>query len=120
MKVTNVETFLVCPVSHLAGMTGGKNWLFVKVETDQGLHGWGEAYTFGDRDRTMETYVHSLARYLVGRSPFNIKHFTQVMYDDYSARRGSMTFPARPTTVASATSTSLAAGHAIPTASTYR
>ena len=37
MKVTNVRTFLVCPGR-------GKNWLFVKVETDEGVHGWGECY----------------------------------------------------------------------------
>ena len=34
MKVTNIRTFLVCPGT-------GKNWLFVKVETDKGIHGWG-------------------------------------------------------------------------------
>jgi L-alanine-DL-glutamate epimerase-like enolase superfamily enzyme len=27
------------------GVIGGKHWLFVKVETDEGIHGWGEAYT---------------------------------------------------------------------------
>ena len=31
MKVTNVRTFLVCPGR-------GKNWLFVKVETDEGIY----------------------------------------------------------------------------------
>jgi len=47
MKVTNVQTFLVSP-----GV--GKNWLFVKVETDKGIHGWGECYTQADRDRAIE------------------------------------------------------------------
>ena len=69
MKVTNVRTFLVCPGR-------GKNWLFVKVETDEGVHGWGECYTQADRDRAIEIHVHQLGRYLAGRSPFNIKHFT--------------------------------------------
>ena len=31
-----------------------------------------------------------MARYLVGRDPTNIKHFLQVAYDDFAARRGAM------------------------------
>ena len=73
MKVTNIRTFLVCPGT-------GKNWLFVKVETDEGIHGWGECYTQADRDQAIEIHVHQLGRYLAGRSPFNIKHFIFMAY----------------------------------------
>ncbi len=83
MKVTAVKTFLVHP-----GLA--KNWLFVKVETDAGLHGWGEAYTQNDRDRALEIHVQELGRYLVGRSPFNIKHFTFGAYTDFAGKRGAM------------------------------
>ena len=83
MKITSVKPYLVHPGWR-------KNWLFVKVETDSGLHGWGEAYTQADRDRTTAIHVEELERYLVGRDPFNIKHFTQIAYDDYGQRRGSM------------------------------
>ena len=69
MRVTDVKTFLVHP-----GV--GKNWLFVKVETDEGIHGWGEAYTQADRDQAIEAHIHEMERYLVGRDPFAIKHFT--------------------------------------------
>jgi len=85
MRVTEVKTFLVHPGS-------GKNWLFVKVETDEGIHGWGEAYTQADRDKTIELHVHQMRRYLIGRDPFNIKHFCQVMYLDYAGKRGAMEF----------------------------
>ena len=85
MKITNVQTFLVHP-------GGGKNWLFVKVETDEGINGWGECYTQADRDRTIEIHVHQLGRYLVGRDPFNIKHFTFMAYHDFAGKRGSMEF----------------------------
>ena len=85
MKVAQVQTFLVDP-----GV--GKNWLFVKVETDEGIHGWGECYTQADRDRAIEMHVQQLGRYLVGRSPFNIKHFTFVAYHDFAAKRGAMDF----------------------------
>ena len=62
MKVTNVRTFLVCPGR-------GKNWLFVKVETDEGIYGWGERYTQADRDRAIEIHVHQLGRYLPAEGP---------------------------------------------------
>ena len=90
MKVTGVKTFLVTPSAERAGVVGGKNWLFVRVDTDEGIHGWGEAYTQLDRDRAIEEHVRELERYLVGRDPFAIKHFTWVVYDDFSSRRGSM------------------------------
>ena len=54
MKIKSVRTFLVDPGAH-------KRWLFVKVETDDGLHGWGECYTQLDRDRAIESHVRSWA-----------------------------------------------------------
>lgn len=83
MKITSITPILVHPGWR-------KNWLFVKVETDAGITGWGECYTQYDRDRTIATHVEELARYLVGRSPFNIKHHASMVYDDYAQRRGSM------------------------------
>ncbi|MEX0761127.1 MAG: mandelate racemase/muconate lactonizing enzyme family protein [Dehalococcoidia bacterium] len=83
MKITSVTPFILHPGWR-------KNWIFVKVETDAGITGWGEAYTQYDRDRTTVVHIEEMGKYLVGRSPFNIRHFTQVAYDDYGQRRGSM------------------------------
>jgi galactonate dehydratase len=83
MKITGVRTFLVDP-------GGGKNWLFVKVETDAGLHGWGECYTQADRDRAIEIHIQQLARYLVGQDPHRIKQFTFGAYHDFAGKRGAM------------------------------
>lgn len=83
MKVTDVKTFLVNPGR-------GKNLCFVKIETDEGIHGWGECYTQADRDVQITTHVDQLKRYLIGRNPMNIKHFMQVAYDDFAGRRGAM------------------------------
>ena len=85
MQITAIKTFIVDP-----GV--GKNWLFVKVETDNGFYGWGEAYTQADRDRAIEIHIQQLGRYLVGRNPFDIKHFTFLAYNDYANKRGSMEF----------------------------
>ena len=83
MQITAVKPFIVDPGT-------GKNWLFVKVETDSGLYGWGEAYTQADRDRAIEIHIQQLGRYLIGRNPFDIKHFTFLAYNDYANKRGSM------------------------------
>lgn len=85
MRITDVKTFFVDPGTS-------KNWLFVRVETDEGISGWGESYTLWDRDKSIEAYINHMKRYLIDRSPFNIKHFIQVMYDDYAARRGTMDY----------------------------
>ncbi len=85
MKVANVRSYLV-------NANAPKNLLFVRVEADDGTYGWGEAYTQTDRDTSIAAHVERLGHYLVGRSPFNIKHFSQVAYDDFSARRGAMDF----------------------------
>jgi galactonate dehydratase len=85
MHVTQVTPFLVD-----SGIS--KSWLFVKIETDQGLVGWGEVYTQADRDGAMLAHLQQMGRYLVGRSPFAIKHFSSVMYLDYALRRPAMDF----------------------------
>ena len=83
MKVINVEHFLINP-------GWGKNLLFVKITTDNGLFGWGECYTQSDRDKTIVVHIEHLSNYLIGRDPFEIKYFNQIVFDDYSSRRGSM------------------------------
>jgi len=45
-----------------------------------------------DRDLQDMAHVDQLERYLVGRDSFNIKHFTQMAYDDIAGRRGTMDF----------------------------
>ena len=85
VAITDVKTFIVHP-----GV--GKNWLLVKVETDAGIHGWGESYTQADRDQAIEAHIHAMKRYVIGRDPFAIKHFTTVMYLDWAGKRGAMDF----------------------------
>ena len=83
--VRSVESFLVEGDSR-------KNWLFVKVATEDGVHGFGECYTGADRERPIAAFVEELGRYLVGRDAFAIKHFTTVAYLDLVGKRGSMDF----------------------------
>jgi galactonate dehydratase len=75
---------------YLVDSGSSKSWLFVKLETDDGLIGWGEAYTQADRDGAMLAHITEMGRYLVGRGAFAIKHFTSVMHLDYALRRPAM------------------------------
>jgi galactonate dehydratase len=85
VHIKDVTPYLVHPGT-------GKNWLFVKVETDAGHHGWGECYTQTDRDRAIEAMINSMRRYLVGRDATAIKHLTHALYHDFLHKRGSMEF----------------------------
>ena len=85
MKITDIKTFLVHPGK-------AKNLCFVKIETDEGIYGWGECYTQSDRDVQITAHVDQLRRYLIGRDPTNIKHFTQMAFDDFAGRRGAMDY----------------------------
>ena len=68
MKITSLTTFAVPP-----------RWLFLKVETDEGMTGWGEPVIEG-RAATVAACVEELSDYLVGRDPANIEDLWQVMY----------------------------------------
>lgn len=63
-----METFIVPP-----------RWLFLKIETDEGIVGWGEPVIEG-RAATVEAAVKELSDYLIGKDPLLIEDHWQVMY----------------------------------------
>jgi galactonate dehydratase len=72
VKITNVRTIVVN-----AQM---RNWVFVKIETDQpGLWGWGEA-SLEWKTRAVVGAVEDFAGMLVGEDPARIEHLYQKMY----------------------------------------
>ena len=72
MKITAIET----QVCH-ARM---RNWIFVKVLTDQpGLYGWGEA-TLEWHTRSVVGAIEDIAQLLVGEDPTRVEHLWQMMY----------------------------------------
>lgn len=83
MKIARIETFLFDPGT-------AKNLLFCRVETESGLHGWGEAYVTPGKEKVIEQLLHAMAQYVIGRSAFSIRHTAQVMFDDYAMRRASL------------------------------
>jgi galactonate dehydratase len=72
MKISRIET-RVCHARM-------RNWIFVKVITDQpGLFGWGEA-TLEWHTRGVVGAIEDLAQLLVGEDPRRIEHLWQTMY----------------------------------------
>src|SRR5918997_6830507 len=56
-----------------------RNWIFVKVETDQdGLYGWGEA-TLEWKTAGVVGSVEDVRRLLIGEDPRRIEHLYQMM-----------------------------------------
>jgi galactonate dehydratase len=72
MKITRIETH-VCHARM-------RNWVFVKVVTDQdGLFGWGEA-TLEWHTRSVVGAVEDLSQLLVGEDPTRVEHLWQMMW----------------------------------------
>ncbi|MGQ9633265.1 MAG: galactonate dehydratase [Bryobacteraceae bacterium] len=71
LKITGVKPFLVY---------AGRTYVYVKVTTDQGIHGWGEAYSAGPDEATAAT-IRDFENWLVGKDPRNIEYLWATMYN---------------------------------------
>jgi galactonate dehydratase len=78
MKITKLTTFVVPP-----------RWLFLKIETDEGVTGWGEPVVEG-RAETVAACIAELADYLVGKDPSAIEDHWTVLYRGGFYRGGAI------------------------------
>jgi galactonate dehydratase len=68
MKIIKLTTYRVPP-----------RWMLLKIETDEGVVGWGEPVIEG-RARTVETAVQEMEPFLIGQDPARINDLWQTMY----------------------------------------
>ncbi|HTK46819.1 MAG TPA: galactonate dehydratase [Gemmatimonadaceae bacterium] len=68
MKITRLTTFIVPP-----------RWCFLRIDTDEGISGWGEPVLEG-RAHTVATAVEELGEYLIGKDPSPIEDHWTVLY----------------------------------------
>ncbi|MFC5527499.1 galactonate dehydratase [Rhodanobacter ginsengisoli] len=68
MKITRLTTFAVPP-----------RWLFLRIDTDAGISGWGEPVLEG-RAHTVAAAVDELSDYLIGKDPRHVEDHWNVMY----------------------------------------
>ncbi|WP_313318252.1 galactonate dehydratase [Stenotrophomonas sp.] len=78
MKIVRLTTYQAAP-----------RWLFLKIETDEGISGWGEPVIEG-RAATVEAAVHELGDYLIGKDPARINDLWQVLYRGGFYRGGAI------------------------------
>ena len=83
MKITDIEVIKWHPGS-------GKNFIYIKLTTDTGISGWGEAYSQADRDTQIEAHVEQLSRYLIDRDPFQNRHFMNKAQEDFATKRSAI------------------------------
>lgn len=67
MKITDISTYLVPP-----------RWLFLRIDTNQGISGWGEPVVEG-RAETVRTAVSELSDLLLGEDPLRTEDHWQVL-----------------------------------------
>ncbi|WP_243355883.1 galactonate dehydratase [Bacillus litorisediminis] len=68
MKISSLTLYKVAP-----------RWLFLKIDTDEGISGWGEPIVEGKAD-TVRACVEEISSYLVGKDPLRIEDHWQVLY----------------------------------------
>jgi galactonate dehydratase len=75
MRITKIETFLA--------NAGLRNYLFIRLHTDSGLTGVGEA-TLEWQEKTVQTLIHEFFedRYVLGANPFDIEDLVSRMIRD--------------------------------------
>src|SRR5439155_17374378 len=77
MKITRLATFRIRP-----------RWLFLRVDTDEGIVGWGEPGGEA-RVNAVEAAIHELADYLVDQNPLKITRLWEVLTKSGFVRGGS-------------------------------
>src|SRR5207253_4155057 len=103
MKIARIETFIL-------GTGSSKDLLFCRVETEDGLYGWGEAYVTHGKEKVVADCIEAMAPHVIGRSAFNIRHTGQIMFEDFAIRRISLELMAAWSAIEIASWTSLASG----------
>jgi galactonate dehydratase len=79
MRITRIETFTVG--------AGWKNWLFVRLDTDEGVSGIGEG-TLNGFVRTIEAAVHELGHLALGEDPLRVTALARRLHQSVSNEGG--------------------------------
>lgn len=79
MKIVDIETYVVG--------AGWKNWLFVRVLTDENLEGIGEA-TLNGLTHACEAAVHELKHLVVGLDPRQVRNISLALFERVSNEGG--------------------------------
>ena len=85
MKITDVNAYVVEPPGPAFGSTRERQWTFVRIDTDEGITGWGEATNYpGAGSFLTAQAVLAMKEALVGEDPSNIEPLWQKLYRRYT------------------------------------
>lgn len=85
MKIDGIEVFVACP---------GRNFVTVKIVTDDGIVGWGDA-TLNGREMAVVAYLREhIIPCLIGKDAHQIEDIWQYLYKGAYWRRGPVTMTA--------------------------
>ena len=87
MKITSVTALPSAPdkIPDSYGVMATRNYVYVKVETDEGIVGWGDA-TCGPL--TVASMVEEFGELMVGKDPSRIEEHWQTLYHHFFVRGG--------------------------------
>lgn len=89
MHVSEVKTWVV---GNPPPQAGGRYFIFVKVTTDGGVHGYGEAYNATFSPHITARLIEDVAeRYLIGHDPHDIETFFRRCYSSGFSQRPDIT-----------------------------
>lgn len=86
MRITNFEVF---PVANPNPSVGGPVWMFVRLDTDAGVSGYGEIFTSSlySRPLTVARVVADLVeQFALGRDPADLERFFYSVYNSHYSR----------------------------------
>lgn len=85
MKITDIKTFVV---GNPPPQAGGRYFIFVKLTTDGGVVGYGEAYSASFGPHLTARMIEDVAeRYLVGHDPHEVETFFRRAYSSGFTQR---------------------------------
>jgi 2-dehydro-3-deoxyphosphogalactonate aldolase len=88
MKITDIRTYVVeNPPPHY----GGLYWVFLKLTTDTGVIGFGEAYSVPFHPEIVARMIEDVfERYVAGSDPFKIERLWRIIYSSGYTQRSDL------------------------------
>ena len=78
MKIVDLKTYVVgTPHPY----RGGRNWVFLKLTTDHGIRGFGEAYGIPFHPKKAAGLIEDVGeRLVIGANPFDVEKLWRSIY----------------------------------------
>ena len=86
MKVTNIKPYAAHFIStSKSSHSHPKKWVFIKIETDEGIYGWGEIGTGSSvSENLMSTAVKEVSELFIGENPMDIERLWHKLFRKFS------------------------------------